>query len=361
MSRSIRVSLSALGAIVSFALLGRRSVTAQASVQPLQQELEDFARRNNMHALRTPVRGLKLGSVLTPQDQVVLTQCWTVKEVRLSVDTLDIRGVVDKNQGLHVGVSVLGVFGFSVGAGREQLDSVFITMSGLTIGDAADAAFNWGDPSCTIDIGKHRQRVLARLGQAATLVASVATVGGEHLALDSGTAKVGKVAVTLDGRVAESKGHGTVGVKGDSVAVARAVSEWELNSIECMGEHLRLVVGRALRAPTDCPETAPDDGWYRARIEEVQGDSAMLLLQPINVPGAQVRRLRVEVGAQFTLEMLPQRVDLGLVETDGGGYALTIKRLEVRRRPKVLGGRLQPLSRGQAAKPARLAEELADN
>jgi hypothetical protein len=129
------------------------------------------------------------------------------------------------------------------------------------------------------------------------------------------------------------------------------VHQWKVNRIVCGGEHLPL--GQGLQAPTGCPNVATDDGWYRARLKSGPGQSLTIVVQAIGVPGAAPTDFTVTPGADFILDTLAQRVDLGRVDSTATGYALTVTRFEIRRDNQLLAAPT-PLTRNEATALVRL-------
>ena len=347
-------------AVAACAVLSMPPLLQAQGVRALQDALGEFAARNNMKALRTPVRGLNLGWILDDKDAVIRTNCWDVRTVDLSgMDTTHIEGVVNKSSGLNLGVGFLNLFGFNISAGKERLDSIFLDFGQLKAADGADASFNWEQKDCLSLVRRGPIRVLDRLLATSTLAARVSTNSSQRFALDSAKIDKGGVKISLDIKLGKPENKGITLVNSDSgVAIARAVHQWELNKITCSGDHLVLTPGRAMTPPTSqCPGTAADDGWYSARIVSVDASGITISVQALNTGAAPTRRI-VEPGVEFVLDTLAQRLDLGRLDPRGRNYSLTVTRLEVRRKPKVLGVRV-PLSRAEASRGARLSEPAA--
>jgi hypothetical protein len=261
---------------------------------------------------------------------------------------------------LDIGLNIFSAFGLHFSAGKASIEHYDITLSEVAVVEGPDASFNWQDQSCLNAIKAGPLRVVGRVMKVATLAATVTTNGNQRIALDStqltlGELKAGPVHLTLNGGIGTPKKQGSVTAKADSeVAIARGVNAWILKTIACDGSHLALPATGGWRSPQNCPVPAADDGWYRATVRDHQGAKVTLGVQPIN-SGQGQRAISCEVGVEFTLDSLPQRLDRAVLNTFGTDFALTVTRLELRRQPQVLGSESPPLTRAEASAGADLS------
>jgi hypothetical protein len=246
----------------------------------------------------------------------------------------------------------LKFFGFHIDAAATKNDTLIVSLGKIAIKDASNVSYNWTDRNC-LQMAFQPIRVLERLLITNSIDAELWTSDSGHIRLDSANLTAAKYGVTLNANVAAAKST-IVLLRGDSVAVARAVHLWELKRLVCGSAHLPLNTA-SLKPPTNCPKLAAGDGWYYAQLKNDTGEKVTLSVEAVGVPGATPTDYTVTPGADFILDTLARRVDLGRVDGPRGNRGLTITRLNLERHTQVLGSEL-PMSRAEASAPVHLSD-----